>query len=69
MRSITEQLKDAFERSGWSMSELLKRSGLDLDRSSLARKLNGELRMNVDEAQALAKALNVTLVWMAEADA
>lgn len=66
VRSMTEQLNDAFERSGLTVVELLKRSGLDIDRSSLARKLKGELRLNVDEAQTLAAVLGVTLVWIAE---
>lgn len=64
MRSLTEQLNEAFQRSGLSVAELLTKSGIDVDRSSLSRKLKGELRMNVDEAQALAAALDVTLVWM-----
>jgi len=64
VRSLTEQLCDAFKRSGWSVAELLTKSGLDIERSSLDRKLKGELRLNVDEAQALANALGVTLVWM-----
>lgn len=45
------------------MAELLKKSGLDLERSSLDRKLKGSVRMNCDEAQTLADTMGVPLVW------
>ncbi len=68
MRSLPEQLNDAFERSGLSVQQLsillLEKSGLEIERSSLQRKLKGKLRLNTDEAQALATVLGVTLVWM-----
>lgn len=69
VRTITEQLLDAFEKTGWTVAELLSRSGLDIERSSLHRKLHGEQRMNVDEAQVLATVLGLTLVWMPDAKA
>lgn len=63
MRSITEQLSDARERSGLSVAKLLAKSGLAMERSALQRKLSGDRPLHVREAQALAKALGITLVW------
>lgn len=64
VRTITEQLNEAFERTEWSVQVLLDKSGLEIDRTSLARKLKGELRLNVDEAQVLANVMGLTLVWV-----
>lgn len=66
--SLTAQLRTAFENTGWSVQELLDRSGLAIDRSSLARKLSGDLPLKVTEAEALAKAIRrggheVVLAW------
>lgn len=47
------------------MDELVERSGLDLDRSTLRRKLldvKDPVPMRTEEAEALAQALGVTLV-------
>lgn len=70
MRTIVEQLRDAYLRSGWTMEELVQRSGLHLDRSTLRRKLlvdedskdDRNVPMRTSEAEALAQALGVTLV-------
>ncbi len=51
------------------MVELAARSGLDIDRSSLRRKLlkvDDPIPMKTEEAQAIAAALGVTLVWVAD---
>lgn len=63
MQTLTEQLYEAFVASGLSVAELLTQSGLDIERSSLSRKLRGELRMNTDEAEALARELKIVLVF------
>lgn len=63
MQTITEQLYEAFEASGLSVAQLLTQSGLPLERSSLSRKLRGELRMNTDEAEALARVLRHVIVF------
>ena len=63
MVTLTQQLNAAFEESGWSVAELLAKTGLPIDRSSLSRKLKGELRMNTDEAETIASALGVTISW------
>lgn len=67
MRTLIEQLRDAYRRSGWTMEELLARSGLDLDRSSLRRKLldvKDPIPMKTEEAESLAVALGVVLAWV-----
>jgi hypothetical protein len=77
MRSLVEQLRDAYEKSGLTMDELLDRSGLDLDRSSLRRKLlvdsdsknDRSIPMKTEECEALARALDVTLVVVPEDEA
>lgn len=54
------------------MDELLKRSGLDIDRSSLRRKLldvKDPIPMKTEECEALAAALEVTLVVLPEHEA
>jgi hypothetical protein len=73
-RTIIEQLRGAYERSNWTMDELLERSGLEIDRSTLRRKLlvdknsktDRNVPMRTDEAEALAHALGVTLVVLPE---
>lgn len=65
MPTIVEQLRVAFEASELSIPQLLERAGLELNRSSLGRKLSGELDMWTKEAEALAKALGIRLVWNA----
>lgn len=53
------------------MEELVDRSGLDLDRSTLRRKLldvKDPVPMRTEEAEALAQALGVTLVVIPESD-
>lgn len=65
MRTLVEQLRDAYEKTGWTMEELVSRSGLDIDRSALRRKIldvKDPIPMKTDEAEALARALDVTLV-------
>lgn len=64
MRSLPEQIRDAWKSSGIELVELIQRSGLDTSPSSLSRKLRGEQVMTTDEAQALARALGVNLVWV-----
>jgi len=64
MRSLPEQIRDAWKSSGIELVELIQRSGLDTSASSLSRKLRGEQVMTTEECQALAAALGVTLVWV-----
>ncbi len=69
VRTLIEQLRDAYEKTGWTMELLLVKSGLHIDRSSLRRKLldvGDPIAMKTDEAEALALALDVTLVVVPE---
>jgi transcriptional regulator with XRE-family HTH domain len=68
VRTIVEQIRDAWKSRDWSAKELLERSGLTLDRSTLERKLRGEVAMRTDEAQRLADALGITIAWIAGVD-
>jgi hypothetical protein len=63
VRTLVDQLREAFEQSELSVPELLVRAKLKLDRSSLHRKLSGELDLKTGEAEALALALDAELVW------
>jgi len=63
MRTIVDQLRDAFESSELSLPQLLERADIKMDRSSLCRKLAGELPLKTDEAEALAIGLGIELVW------
>lgn len=72
MRTLVEQLRDAYEKSEMTMEQLLAKSGLELDRSSLRRKLldvKDPVPMKTYEAEALARALDVTLVVVPEIEA
>lgn len=72
VKTLVEQLRDAYERSGWTMEKLVDESGLDLDRSSLRRKLldvKDPIPMRTEECEALARALDVTLVVLPESEA
>jgi len=72
MRTLVEQLRDAYEKSGLTMEQLVDKSGLDLDRSSLRRKLldvKDPVPMKTNEAEALARALEVTLVVVPDVEA
>jgi hypothetical protein len=76
VRTLVEQLRDAYEKAHeqtrMTMDDLLKRSGLDIDRSSLRRKLldvKDPIPMKTGECEALARALDVTLVVVPENEA
>ena len=72
VRTLVEQLRDAYEKTEWTMEELLEKSGLDLDRSALRRKLldvKDPIPMKTEECEALAQALDVTLVVVPEDEA
>lgn len=60
---LVDQIREAQEKAGWSTQQLLDKSGLPMDRSSLHRKLRGEQPATAEECEALAKTLGITLVW------
>lgn len=61
--SLVEQVRLAQVARGWSVQQLLDKSGLPLERSTLQRKLNGATPSTTEECEAMAKALGITLVW------
>lgn len=61
--TLVEQLRDMHRASGLSVQALLDKSKLKIDRSSLARKLSGDLRTTLEEAMALVDAMGGRLVW------
>lgn len=63
MRSLVEQVRQAHSKSDLTVQQLLEKSGLPLERSTLQRKLSGDVPTTTDEIEALAKALDYTLVW------
>jgi transcriptional regulator with XRE-family HTH domain len=60
---LVEQIRSEQLRLGWSTQQLLDRSGLALERSTLSRKLRGETPMTDAECEALAAAMALTLTW------
>ncbi len=63
MQSLVEQIKREQEAQGWSTQQLLEKSGLKIERSVLHRKLDGQTPASTRECEALAAALDLTLVW------
>ncbi len=66
MKTLAEQLHAALKAKGWSVPQLLKETGWDIDRTSLQRKLSGDQKLSTEEAQELAEILGCTLVWVPE---
>lgn len=64
MLSLIEQVRAAQRRQGWSVQRLLDASRLPIERSSLQRKLSGEVPTTTSECQALASALGLNLAWI-----
>jgi hypothetical protein len=60
-RSLQGQLRDAFQRSGLTIDELIERSGLELDTASLSRKIRGKQTLRSTEIESLASALGVVV--------
>lgn len=68
---LHEQIAAVFEKTGWSVAEFLEKSGLDIDRSGLQRRLAGDTPMRTEEAEQLVDTLNehgftITIVWPAK---
>jgi hypothetical protein len=70
VRTLCEQIWDGFVRSGWTMQELVERSGLPLDRTSLRLKIapkkhksDRRVALRTSEAEACASALGITIAW------
>lgn len=59
--SIPEQILAATKARGWTVAQLLRESGLDMSRSSLQRKLRGEVTLYETELRALVDTLQITV--------
>lgn len=57
-----QQLSEAFDASGLTLLDLIRRSGLECSVSTMSRKLNGEQTLRDTEIEALARALCVEVV-------
>lgn len=67
MRSLHQQVRDAWKLSKLELGELIVLAGLDMTPSSLSRKLSGQQVMSTDECEKLAAAMGVNLVWSPDA--
>src|SRR4051794_14557653 len=70
---LRAELRAAYEATGWSMTELLDRSGLTISVSTLRRKLIGDGRkgrrltsLKSEEILALVRAMTLTLLLHAD---
>jgi transcriptional regulator with XRE-family HTH domain len=61
--SLAEQLRSARLERGIELEELRQKARLTCTADSLSRKLAGKQILTTVEAESLAKALDVTLVW------
>jgi transcriptional regulator with XRE-family HTH domain len=60
------QLRQARLRRGMTLAELRRQAGIGCSAISLGRKLSGKQILTTDEAQELARVLQVKLVWASE---
>jgi len=60
---IASQLREAWIASGLTLQALVARAGLECGADSLSRKLAGKQVLATTEAELLADALTLTLVW------
>lgn len=65
---LHEQIAAVFAKTGWSVAEFLERSGLDIDRSALQRRLTGDTPLRDNEIVCLVDTLNrhgfaITVTW------
>lgn len=61
--TLASQLHQAWLRSGAALAELCRLAGLACSPGSLSRKLAGKQILTTSEAEALARALDVELIW------
>jgi len=60
-RSLQEQILAAFEESDLTLDELIRLAKLDMDTSSLSRKLRGKQDLWATECEAIAHALRTVI--------
>ena len=69
VKTLAEQLLVAFKAKEWSVPELLRRSKLECDRTSLYRKLHGQQKLSTEECERLAEVLGITIAWAPDDEA
>lgn len=69
MVGLVAQINEARVKKDWSVARLLDEAGLDLERSTLHRKLHGDTPMTDDEVEKCARALDLVLVYRPEDEA
>lgn len=63
-RPLAGPLKAAFDESGLTIAQLIEQAGLDIDVSSMSRKLDGTQSIGIpDEAKAIGKVFKLELDW------
>ena len=62
MTEAVKQLHAAWLKTGWSAVELLRRTKLDCDRTSMGRKIRGQQSVSASELDAIASALGYELI-------
>lgn len=65
--TIREQIRDRWEESGLTQSDLIALSRLRLKQGSLSRKLSGHIALTTAEAEALATALRYEIRYTPKA--
>lgn len=58
-----EQLNQAWREREWTVEVLAAKSGLQLERTTMGKKMKGSIPLKADEIQALATCLDCTIVW------
>jgi transcriptional regulator with XRE-family HTH domain len=61
VRTLVEQLQEAFERSSMTLTELAEKCGIE--RTILGRKLSGAVPTRTGEAEVIAEVLDAELAW------
>ncbi len=59
VKTLVEQLRDAFLESGLTLRQLVDQSGVDIDPTGMGRKLNGKQTLRTHEYEAIARTLSV----------
>lgn len=61
VNSVQQKLLQEFARTGMSVGKLREVTGLEIDRSSMSRKIRGVQPMSLDEADAVASVLGLRI--------
>lgn len=64
MEAALKQIRDATDLRGWTIPDLLKHAKIELDQSTMSRKLSGKTPMTLGELQQLVQALQITIAFV-----